>query len=354
MTEAALARHDEQFSNEQIELISRTIAKNASKDELNMFLHTAKRLRLDPFARQIFAVKRWDSSIRAMVMQSQVSIDGLRLVAERTGDYAGQTEPQWCGKDGGWTNVWLEDEPPAAARVGVYRKGFVEPLFRVARYASYVQLADEKDDNGKKTGAKRPNAMWAKYPDVMLSKCAESLALRAAFPNELAGVYTAEEMGQADEPLPAAAPKAETKPAAAKPVEGPRFHPKWNAAEWGGKPLALAPPNVLATYLQDMQEKLDGELQLTPKQRELLTHTIEEAQDVYVVALADEQLKEERAGRTSQATTDAVNAAMGGDAPAADDGNQNWGFTGPDVDADFERVKQQHLKSLKNDMKPVE
>jgi phage recombination protein Bet len=336
MTEAALARHDEQFSNEQIELIKRTICKGATNDELNLFVATTKRLRLDPFARQIFAVKRWDASQRGMVMQSQVSIDGFRLIAERTGEYAGQTEPQWCGKDGVWTNVWLNDEPPAAARVGVYRKGFVEPLYRVARYASYVQLADEKDDNGKKTGAKRPNSMWAKMPDGQLAKCAEALALRAAFPNDLSGVYTSDEMGQADNDAPPpAAPKAETKPAAAKPVEGPTFHPKWDAKNWGGKPLALGPPSVLAQYIEDMQAKLDeADLQLTEKQRELITRTIEEAQDVYVAALADEQRKEEAATRTSDATTAKINEALAASEQeeefAVNDVNKHWGLTSPE------------------------
>lgn len=188
----ALARtQDASLTDEQIALLKNTIAKGASDAEFGLFVQTCKRLHLDPFARQIFLVKRWDSALRCEVAQSQVSIDGFRLVAERTREYRGQTQPEWCGKDGKWCDVWLSDEPPAAARVGVHRQGFAEPMVRVAKYTSYVQLTKDKQ-----SGHQRPNRMWATMPEVMLAKCAEALALRAAFPHELSGVYTSEEMGQ--------------------------------------------------------------------------------------------------------------------------------------------------------------
>lgn len=231
----------------KLQLLRDTYAKGATPQEFELFVAVCNRLRLDPFARQIYAVKRYDSALKREVMQAQVSIDGMRLTAERTGQYVGQAAPEWCGTDGQWTDVWLEEYPPAAARVLVFRKDFAQPVTGIALFREYCQY---------KQGGE-PTRFWAVMPANQLAKCAEAAALRKAFPQELSGLYTAEEMAQHEaEPV---SPPHPSKPPPLARDERPCFHASWSNPQWAGKPLSDAPVGVLDEYLDALERVLaDG------------------------------------------------------------------------------------------------
>lgn len=184
--------------------------KLAPRPVVEAFLLHCQRTGLDPIARQIYCIERGGK------WGTQISIDGARLVAERSKQYQGQTPTEWT-KDGvTWTQVWLASEPPAAARVGVYRAGFQAPLYAVATFDAY--------------NAGSP--IWKKMPALMLGKCAEMLALRKAFPQDLSGLYSSEEMAQADAPAPAPSAPADAPtpaPAEQPPIATPVLTQDWFA-----------------------------------------------------------------------------------------------------------------------------
>jgi phage recombination protein Bet len=186
---------------DQLALIKRTVLKpknrEATDDELALFSHQASRTGLDPMARQIYGVFRYDNRIGGEVMSIQVSIDGFRLVAQRSGRYLGQTPVYWCGPDLKWVEVWNSSAAPVAAKVGVYVQGAPEPTWGVARFEAYAQ---------------KQSPMWKRMGDVMIAKCAEALALRKAFPAELSGLYTSDEMDQSHGDTPPAPSQVEPRP----------------------------------------------------------------------------------------------------------------------------------------------
>jgi phage recombination protein Bet len=171
MTSSSLAL----WTPEQTQLIATTIAPGCSSDELRLFAYACQRTGLDPFSKQIYAIRRSGR------MTIQAGIDGLRAIAERTGELDG-SHTEWCGDDGQWADVWISAKPPAAAKTTIWRKGSSHPFTGVARFADY----------------NAGQGLWSKMPAAMIAKCSEALALRKAFPANLSGVYSTDEMEQAE------------------------------------------------------------------------------------------------------------------------------------------------------------
>lgn len=155
--------------------------KPRNDEDLYYFMYVAKRTGLDPMIKQIYPVYRWDTRVGAEKMTIQVGIDGMRLVAERTGKYAGSDDAIFDAEDQTHPNK-------ATVTVKKIMNGAVIETTASARWTEYAQTTKD----GKLMG------LWAKMPYLMLAKCAEALALRKAFPNELSGIYTTEEMAQSE------------------------------------------------------------------------------------------------------------------------------------------------------------
>jgi phage recombination protein Bet len=225
------------YSREQLDLIKRTFATGCTDDEFQLFMLTAERMGLRPEFKQIHVVKRkakdadgrWIDKISI-----QTGIDGYRAIADRTGRYVPGGEPKF-----------EYDANNKLKSATAYVKKFVgnqwHEVAATAHMSEYVQTY-RKDNEIK------PTQMWADKPHIMLSKCAEALALRRAFPAELSGVYTDEEMQQAD--------VARADVVEAETVTVTKHAPKPEAPPtMTQKPQPTVPPVDLAKSMGDYMDK---------------------------------------------------------------------------------------------------
>lgn len=184
----AISGEQDGFTEKQVAALRQLGVEEATQGDLDVYFYQCQRTGLDPFAKQIYLIGR--KSRGQMKYTIQTGIDGYRLIArravDRTKESLGYEDTRWCGRDGKWTDVWLSDQPPAAARVVVLRNGQRFPA--TALWSEYVQT--KYDGN--------VSDMWSRMGANQLAKCAEALALRKAFPQDLSGIYTDEEMQQAE------------------------------------------------------------------------------------------------------------------------------------------------------------
>lgn len=180
----AISNEQDFWTDKQRAALVQLGVTDATNGDLAVFFHQCQRTGLDPFARQIYMIGRKE---RGQIKQTiQTGIDGFRLIARRSGQLDGYEDTLWCGADGQWVDVWLKSEQPAAAKVTVIRNGGRFPA--VALFSEY---AGTKFDGGL-------TKMWETKGALMLAKCAEALALRKAFPQDLSGLYTSDEMQPAN------------------------------------------------------------------------------------------------------------------------------------------------------------
>jgi phage recombination protein Bet len=162
------------------ELIKNIFFKGCTDQEVEVFLHVCKSTGLDPLMKQIYPVKRYSASEKKEVMTCQTSIDGLRLIAERSSKYAPGRESTYI----------YNDKNELVSATSYVKKmtpdGTWHEIAAIAFFDEYAQKKKEGD----------LNQFWSKMPHVMLAKCAEAQALRKAFPAELSKIYIKDEMDE--------------------------------------------------------------------------------------------------------------------------------------------------------------
>lgn len=201
-TALAISTEQTTWTDRQLATLRQIGVENASDGDLEVFFHQVKRTGLDPFARQIYMISRtqWNSRTRQEEVKQtiQTGIDGFRLIARRAADAAGDVlsfeDTLWCGPDGKWVDVWVDAQPPVAAKVTVLRG-------HGQRYPAVATLAEYAGWTGR-GNERRLTRMWQEKAALMLAKCAEALALRKAFPQDLSGLYTSDEMGASQDARP--------------------------------------------------------------------------------------------------------------------------------------------------------
>jgi phage recombination protein Bet len=191
------------FNPSQLKVIKDTVAKDANPTEFSLFMEACKAYGLDPFRKQIFSIIYSKDSPDKRKQTIIVSRDGLRVLAHRCRDYRPASEPASIVYDPdakGPTNpkgivsatvrLWKQDN-----------RGEWYPVIGEAYWDEFAPVTDEWafDEESRKrkpTGRKALDASgnWAKMPIVMLTKCAESQALRAGWPETFGGIYSEEEI----------------------------------------------------------------------------------------------------------------------------------------------------------------
>jgi len=278
-----------------------------SDAEVDQFLLECRIYNLEPLAGQIYAV--WENG----VMRAVTTIDGLRLLAERTERYDGQNDPEWCDKEGKWTDFWAGEEAPLAARVRVHKKGTKVPTTGTANWHDFAPQGS--------AGADSLWSMSGGKPAHMLSIRAEALALRKAFPSQLSGLYTAEELGISlaaigaggdEHASPAAAVDVPAAPSASPPSspvpppalaedEAPAVIVDAAAEQPSGAPARPQAKRTLAEALTSGEyQRLRGDLtealfdqmpdRLTDEQSELLAAALAEAEEAEITPVELERV----------------------------------------------------------------
>lgn len=153
-----------------IATLKQTVAQGLTDPEFAIFAEHCKSTGLNPFKKEVWAIKAGGR------LQVMTGINGFMTIAN--------SHPQYDGMEVGLIDEAGEYKPMTftgkfvGAWAKVHRKDRKFPAEAAAMLKEY----------------KKGTPIWTQMERVMIAKCAKSVAIREAFPQELNGLYTQEEM----------------------------------------------------------------------------------------------------------------------------------------------------------------
>lgn len=194
------------YTPAQLDLVKRTVAADCNHDEFSLFVEVCKRVGLDPFRKQIYAMVYSKDDPDKRKLSIITGIDGFRAVAARNQDYRpDDAEPSITYRDD------LKD--PVTNPLGIEKavvrafklapNGEWHPVVGVAywdEFAPVEEIWEYSQEAGKRqpSGKFKLGGNWIRMGRIMIVKCAEAQALRKGWPEDLSGVYAPEELARAD------------------------------------------------------------------------------------------------------------------------------------------------------------
>lgn len=210
------------YNGSQLSLIRKTVAKDATQEEFDMFVEICKRHGLDPFRKQIHLMVYNKDKADKRQCVIVTGIDGYRAIAKRTGTYRPAVDEAYYDFDDKAKDPESNPLGLIKAQVIIYQFGPDREWYPVSGVAHWKEFAPLQEDgawvpmldaagneiletkgqyagrpkrkkvgNGKLTLTKDN---WKNMPMLMLAKCAEAQALRKGWPEECSGLYIPEEL----------------------------------------------------------------------------------------------------------------------------------------------------------------
>jgi len=185
------------ISKNVLKVLKDTLYPGSSDEEAQMIIEYCTERKVDPMLKPVHLVPMYVSTgkkdhnkkdIKGMRSVVMPGIGLYRIIAERSGCYAGLSDPVF-GEDISETVGAMKITYPKWCKITVKKilnNGSIAE-FSATEYWKENYASKSKDDS-------TPNAMWSKRIYAQLAKCAEAQALRKAFPDSIGNEHTYEEI----------------------------------------------------------------------------------------------------------------------------------------------------------------